>query len=286
MRLTNLNWLAVLAALALTLTAGTLQASQLLLQVTGLDVEADSGVPGYENWIPIDTMDFYGERPTSTSTGSTRTRGAAQLDTFDLTKPTGTATQDLLFAMTDGRTYQDAQVVVLSSDGAGGLAPTLVWWLDKPSVANFGVSNSTGALIDSFSFDYEAIALGIPDGRGGFIFDGWSLEDGTGWTPGGEPTLPVVAPLPGDFNFDGSVDVGDYSVWRDSLGSEGSGLPADANLDDKIDELDYAIWQANLGQSLVGGALTSAPVPEPATWGFLVLTAVAFAAHRRLATAN
>lgn len=286
MQSTSLVRLVVLAAVVLSLSPCAVQASQLLLQVAGLEVNDDSGVPGYENWIPIDTMDFYGERPVSTSTGSTRSRGTAQLDTFDLTKPTGTATPDLLLAMTEGRIYHDAQLVVLSSDGAGGLAPSLVWWLDKPSVVRFGVSNTTGELTDRFSFDFDAIALGIPDGRGGFIFDGWDIESGTGWTPGGETTLPVVAPLPGDFNFDGSVDVGDYSVWRDLLGSEGAGLPADANLDDKIDELDYSIWQANLGRSLVGGALTSAPVPEPATWGFLVLTAVAFATHRRSTTAG
>lgn len=285
MQSTSLVRLVVLAALVLSLSPPAVQASQLLLQVAGLHGD-DSGIPGYENWIPIDTMDFYGERPLSGSTGSGRTRGSVQLGTFDLTKPTGTATQDLLFAMTDGRVYHDAQLVVLSSDGEGGLVPSLLWWLDKPSVARFGVSNTTGELIDSFSFDFDAIALGIPDGRGGFDFEGWDVETGTGSTPGGQITLPVVAPLPGDFNFDGSVDVGDYSVWRDALGSEGSGLPADANFDDKIDESDYAIWQANLGRSLVGASLTSAPVPEPATWGLLALAVAALAAQRRLATAG
>lgn len=69
--------------------------------------------------------------------------------------------------------------------------------------------------------------------------------------------------MAGDFNFDGSVDVADYSVWRDGLGST---FVAE----------DFELWKANFGRIAGGvGAFTgaAASVPEPATW-LLVLPAI------------
>src|SRR5690606_32701537 len=43
----------------------------------------------------------------------------------------------------------------------------------------------------------------------------------------------------GDFNADGRVDAADYTLWRNSLGSNGSGLAADANDDGTVDATDY-----------------------------------------------
>jgi len=68
--------------------------------------------------------------------------------------------------------------------------------------------------------------------------------------------------LPGDFNRDGLVDAGDFTVWRDSLGQSGD-LAADANEDDVVDAEDYAFWQANFGRSEVASAGALAAVPEP-----------------------
>jgi hypothetical protein len=68
--------------------------------------------------------------------------------------------------------------------------------------------------------------------------------------------------LPGDFNRDGLVDAGDFTVWRDSLGQNGD-LAADANEDNVVDAADYAFWQANFGRNEVAGAGALAAVPEP-----------------------
>ena len=71
-------------------------------------------------------------------------------------------------------------------------------------------------------------------------------------------------PQPGDFNFDGTVDAADYTVWRDAISQTGAGLNADSNHDGIVDELDYATWKANFGASPAGaGSLDSAAVPEP-----------------------
>ena len=76
------------------------------------------------------------------------------------------------------------------------------------------------------------------------------------------PTSVFEARFLGDFNNDGSVDAADYTVWRDSLGTSGSGLAADANDDGTIDSLDYDVWVTNYGTSLSVTALSTA-IPEP-----------------------
>jgi endoglucanase len=77
--------------------------------------------------------------------------------------------------------------------------------------------------------------------------------------------------LPGDFNFDGTVDAADYTVWRDALGQTGVAQHADSNFDGVVDELDYAAWQAHFGESLSGAGSASRAVPEPAAGALLLL---------------
>jgi hypothetical protein len=77
-----------------------------------------------------------------------------------------------------------------------------------------------------------------------------------------------VATVPGDFNFDGTVDAADYVEWRNGLGT-------------LYTQIHYNIWRANFGSSLgpgSGAALPSAAplsdaVPEPATLVLLFLAA-------------
>lgn len=75
--------------------------------------------------------------------------------------------------------------------------------------------------------------------------------------------------LAGDFNDDGSVDIGDYAVWRDSLGASGVApyTLGDGDGDGIVTALDYAVWRGQIGLS-VPMPQASAVVPEP---GALVL---------------
>lgn len=81
----------------------------------------------------------------------------------------------------------------------------------------------------------------------------------------------LIEALDGDFNRDGKVDLGDYTVWRDNLG----GLYSAS---------DYQLWKNNFGRSLGDGSISSATVPEPATW-FAGLLAVATLIRLRRARA-
>ncbi|MEO0529428.1 MAG: PEP-CTERM sorting domain-containing protein [Planctomycetota bacterium] len=81
----------------------------------------------------------------------------------------------------------------------------------------------------------------------------------------------------GDFNGDGVVDAADYTVWRDSEGSELL-LAADANGDNVVDADDLAIWTANYGSTVGGSSLA---VPEPTAFALLMLGSLSAAVRRR-----
>jgi len=87
---------------------------------------------------------------------------------------------------------------------------------------------------------------------------------------------------PGDFNFDGTVNAADYTVWRDALGQTGAGLDADSNLDGIVDENDYEAWAANFGDSLGGaGGGSTAAVPEPGAIALAVVGCMAIGVSGR-----
>jgi serralysin len=72
--------------------------------------------------------------------------------------------------------------------------------------------------------------------------------------PGVQAILVTVAnvvepPLPGDYNNNGTVDLADYVLWRNSLGQTGDDLAADGNHNGLIDAGDYDLWRANFGRS-------------------------------------
>jgi poly(beta-D-mannuronate) lyase len=90
----------------------------------------------------------------------------------------------------------------------------------------------------------------------------------------------LFAVLLGDYNGDGIVDSADYTVWRNSMGT--NNLAADGNNDGMIDLDDYNIWKTNYGQSLGGsgsGGLADTMVPEPSSL-ILASCGLAFAGMR------
>jgi hypothetical protein len=99
------------------------------------------------------------------------------------------------------------------------------------------------------------------------------------------PTLPWSnsAPMPGDFNHNGAVDMGDYVVWRKSQGQSGWGLAADGDLNGHIDAADFAIWRSHFGQPPGSGSFNGGEVPEPPSWMLLFVAALPMAARRSAA---
>ncbi|TWT40786.1 hypothetical protein [Botrimarina hoheduenensis] len=121
----------------------------------------------------------------------------------------------------------------------------------------FEITNLTAAGGDNLPVVYVAgEAVGVP-GVPGTVDTFFRLKPATSIT--------------GDYNFDGVVDVADYTVWRDSLGSAVL-LDADGDGDHVIDQDDYALWAASFGN------VASLAIPEPAS-AFLLLTGCLIAAR-------
>jgi hypothetical protein len=98
-----------------------------------------------------------------------------------------------------------------------------------------------------------------------------ALQQDVAWT---------ISFLPGDYNFDGQVDLDDYSVWKGEFGS-GEDATADGNHDGIVDAADYAIWRDHLGTTAGAGPLH---IPEPSAGVLSVTGAIAlgFLARRRV----
>lgn len=99
----------------------------------------------------------------------------------------------------------------------------------------------------------------------------------------------VGAGLPGDFNNDGTVNLADYTVWRDNLGGSEAALNGNGNntggSTGVVDAADYTLWKTHFGSSgslsAVGNIGAGAnPIPEPKTTLLLALAMVLPLAYR------
>jgi hypothetical protein len=77
-----------------------------------------------------------------------------------------------------------------------------------------------------------------------------------------------VAPIPGDFDSDGTVDAADLQVWKDGYGT-------------LFDGNDFLDWQQNLGAGAVASAGAAVPEPAAALLAVFALGAIVVPARRR-----
>jgi predicted outer membrane repeat protein len=66
-----------------------------------------------------------------------------------------------------------------------------------------------------------------------------------------------LSPLPGDYNYSGTVDAADYALWRKSVGATND-LRADGDGSGVVDQNDYEVWRANFGRSFASLPIGSA----------------------------
>ena len=130
------------------------------------------------------------------------------------------------------------------------------------STSDFQVTNlTTGALLDANSLTLTNVMPSsaeliirsslFDDGDWQVVLTGGSMQDLAG-IGNFEHTLEFFK-LDGDSNRDRSVDIADYTIWRDTLGSttdlranaDNSGLSTNV-----IDQADYNAWVGNFGSSL------------------------------------
>jgi hypothetical protein len=141
---------------------------------------------------------------------------------------------------------------------ATGTVTDLNTLLDSSVPANWVITNAT------------AIATITYRGHAG---EEWIAADAT---PNGGTTsdavlltpTPYTAPLAGDANLDGTVDINDLTIVLTNFGKSGMAWNGgDFNGDGKVDVNDLTIVLSNFGATV--GASSPATVPEPCTLGLL-----------------
>lgn len=148
------------------------------------------------------------------------------------------------------------------------------WREASPTATVASELNPDDALLlegnDTYDFGTLFNASGTPDLMFEYVFEG---ED----TPRqGAVIYTDAAGVPGDYNGDGSVNIADYTVWRNNLGAsialtnEGSGITPG-----QVTAEDYDFWKSQFGSGSGAAALATSSVPEPATLTLLGLVAAA-----------
>ncbi len=116
-------------------------------------------------------------------------------------------------------------------------------------------------------------------------FTGWSVGGGGGFSYDRAPA-PLPPPTTGDYNHNGFVDAADYIVRRDTLTQTATphGSGADGNADGTIEVGDYTFWRERFGDIVplgagagaAGSVSASAAVPEPTVIMLVVIGLLSF----------
>ncbi len=158
----------------------------------------------------------------------------------------------------DGNTLDDG----FGWEEAGGSSAAAV---AEAFLAGPGGSNATVSASSTYAF------LGALFDGGAAVTDDLSFfyQVNNALVQGNVIADTVIEPVgtDGDYNNDGVVNLADYTVWRDNLGSN-TILPNDPT-PGSVTAGDYSVWKSNFGQ---GAAALSASfaVPEPSTLAVLL----------------
>lgn len=137
---------------------------------------------------------------------------------------------------------------------------------------------SLGLNVVDFNQDGDADIIVDTSHRYTIMTDGSFLR--FGYANGTLIAVERMAGLEGDYNLDGAVDAADFTLWRDSFGSNVAvGAGADGDRDGVIGPGDYEVWKTNFGQTN-GGSGSGSTVPEPAA-ASIALVAMAMLLPRR-----
>lgn len=117
-----------------------------------------------------------------------------------------------------------------------------------------GAGELSRLAFDVLGSDTATIPLDIEPADSGDAGLLWTAVDG--WID--------LSRLAGDYNADGRVDAGDFTMWRDFKGDTVPAFTsADGNGDGAVDNADYLVWRQNYGAALPPQASVPSPTTAP-----------------------
>ena len=272
-------------------TLGNGASSGTLNATNGFVVDFDEAVTGYGTISSNNTLAKH-----ATINGTVQGTSAGQPITFSgYIKGTGTFTN-----ATFTGTYSPGLSPTSVSAGnlAFGSTNTLIMELAGTGAGNqYDQTLATGSLALGGTLDIELINGFIPAAGNSFNLFDWGSISGTFATLS-LPTLTsgltwntsqlyatgiisvAAAGIPGDYNNNGTVDAGDYILWR-KYNNTSTTLPNDATLG--TSPADYTVWRSRFGQPPGSGSGTNANavVPEPATFLLMMFGVAGWCLRRR-----
>jgi len=211
--------------------------------------------------------------------------------------------EDRMFGIYRGADPNDWQIRIGDNAGGWNTVATVQQTMDlgqtPPELyVDFDVHYKPGSGFD-FYWEDSLVAANQTTGHGRYDLDVIQWEH-KGTVDGTQDirnfrlgTLASVVAVEGDYDGNGTVDIGDYPIWRSQLNQIGVGLAADGDdgtltgtPDGIVDDNDYDFWKSRFGEStplpLTAGA--SAAVPEPGGVTLALIASGCLGARRRRRT--
>ena len=222
---------------------------------------------------------FFDTGATIVGTGTLTVAANASLgmrEGFTLTQPVinqGSLEPGLRLGQVNLQSYQQTATGTLAIDIGGATVDTLY---DRVAVA--GTAQLAGklkvSLLNGFAptagQKFDVVTAGTMSG----LFSSLelpALSNGLVWSLSTNATTYSLNVLRADYNENGVVDAGDFTLWRDQLGKTVTPYTgADSDGNGVVNSVDFTRWRNNFGKSsaalITGGAggLAANAVPEPA----------------------
>ncbi len=158
-------------------------------------------------------------------------------------------------------------------------------WLNPGTTLNLTYSANTPDIVNAFFLNGIAQAVGTWGAIGSGAMHETTQITGTGRLnviPYAPP--PTSLPLPGDYNNDGKVDMGDYVTWQKAKGSS-TALLNDNGLGTPVRQAHYDLWRQNFGNVRPAGSgssgLVDSTIPEPSAILLAIIGLAAWCSTRR-----
>jgi WD40-like Beta Propeller Repeat len=245
----------------------------------------DTPFPDRSPFVTSDglTLYFDSERPDGTGSRDLyqATRGSLNVEFGDVVEltPLNWSQEDAYVSVSPDDRILFFSDWITTPPRADGLGNVDIWFAPRSSVDDpFSEVVNIGTPINSEYADGGFVVSSDWPANGATAYFASNREGGPGspGTSGGTNLWQAtwVALLEGDYNRDGSVDAGDYVVWRKGLGKT-------------YTQTDYEVWRANFGSTAGSGSALpsadplSAGTPEPATFVLLLSASVGFGTSLR-----